>query len=436
VDETGAFFGAGAAALATALFALSWWLRRAPGQPATASPWRGLARVGASNARVRPGRSVLSVALIAFATFVIVAVGAFRRDDVGATHDPASGAGGFALIAESVAPLMFDPRTRQGAEAYGLDSPEVAEALRGVVFERFRLRPGDDGSCLNLYRPERPRILAPSDAFVKQGGRFTFAATLAESEAERANPWRLLDRPLGDVVPAMVDATSLRYVFHKSLGDEITIERSGAPPVRLRFVASLSHSVFQSELLIAEANFIRLFPLNEGTRVWLVGVDGARARRVADLLEDRLSDFGVEVSSTEERLRAYQQVENTYLSTFQALGALGLVVGTLGLAAVLVRNILERQREIALLRAVGYRAGHVRWMVTSETALLVVAGLVAGAGCALLAVQPALARQGGGVSATLLGSVFVAVAVAGLAASLVATAVASRLPIVESLKSE
>jgi hypothetical protein len=72
----------------------------------------------------------------------------------------------------------------------------------------------------------------------------------------------------------------------------------------------------------------------------------------------------------------------------------------------------------------------------SETALVVSIGLALGAGSALLAVQPALARQGGGVPVLTIASVAAAVAVAGLAASLIATAVAVRLPLLAALKSE
>ena len=61
-------------------------------------------------------------------------------------------------------------------------------------------------------------------------------------------------------------------------------------------------------------------------------------------------------SSAVERLAAFHRVENTYLSTFQALGGLGLLLGTVGLSAIMFRNVLERRRELALLRAVGYDA--------------------------------------------------------------------------------
>jgi len=390
-----------------------------------------------ANASVRPGRSVLAVALIAFAAFVVVSVGAFRRDSVGSPTDPASGSGGYTLVAESVAPLMYDPATAQGRAAYGLDSPEIERSLQGVLIDRFRLRPGDDGSCLNLYRPEHPRILAPTPAFIARGGRFSFADTLAGGDAERANPWLLLNRDRGDgSIPAIVDATSLTYVFHKSLGDEIAIERTGGPPARLLVVATLSHSIFQSDVIIADQHFVRLFPQNEGSRVWLVAAPPPRAAQLTHLLEERLSDFGLEVSDAAERLRAYQRVENTYLSTFQALGALGLVLGTFGLGAVLLRNTLERQREIALLQAVGYRRGDVRWLILSETTLLVSLGLALGVGCALVAVQPALTREGGSVPVVLIAAVLAAVTVAGLLSSLVAAGVALRLPLLASLKTE
>lgn len=438
IPEAAGFFGAGGAGLVAGLFALSGWLRRRPAAPEPGPAWRRLLVLGASGARARPGRSVLATSLIAFATFVVVAVGAFRREDAGSPDNPASGTGGYILLAEAVAPLMFDPATPEGRAAYGFDSPDLAATLAGATFDRFRVRPGDDGSCLNLYRPENPRIIAPTPEFATKGGRFTFAALLdGATEAERANPWRLLDRRFDDgAVPAIVDATSLQYVFHAAIGDDLQVPGTGGEPVTLRFVASLSHSVFQSEILIGDAQFVRLYPSQEGHRLWMVDGDPARRDVLDRLLEDRLSDAGLVAIDPGERLRAYQAVENTYLSTFQALGALGLVLGTLGLGAVIVRNVLERRREMALLSAVGFQPASLRLLVAGEVGIIIAAGVVLGAAAALLAIQPALAAQGGNVPFGVIGLVVAAVAASGLVATLVATAVAARLPLVASLKSE
>ena len=438
MPEAGAFFGAGACAMAAGLFALSGWLRRPSSTPAPGPAWRRLLGLGATGARARPGRSVLACALIAFATFVVVAVGAFRRDDAGSPDNPASGTGGYILMAESVVPLMFDPATADGRSQYGLDSPDLAPTLAGATFDLFRVRPGDDGSCLNLYRPDNPRIAAPSPAFVSRGGRFTFAATIADAaDAERANPWRLLDRRFDDgAVAAIVDATSLQYVFHAALGDDLVVPGAAGEPVRLRVVATLSHSVFQSEILIGDAAFVRLYPQHEGHRLWMIDGDPSRSAALARALEARLTDAGLVVIDPGERLRGYQAVENTYLSTFQALGALGLVLGTLGLGAVVIRNILERRRETALLTAVGYGPSSLRLLVAGEVGLIIAAGVVVGSVAALIAVQPAVVRQGGGLPLTVIAGVVVAVAASGLLATLIATAVAARLPLLESLKAE
>ena len=69
-------------------------------------------------------------------------------------------------------------------------------------------------------------------------------------------------------------------------------------------------------------------------------------RRLAGVLEKELTTFGFDAVTAAERLEAFHRVENTYLSTFQSLGGLGLLLGTIGLAAVMFRNVLERRREL------------------------------------------------------------------------------------------
>jgi hypothetical protein len=356
-------------------------------------------------------------------------VDAFRLGAVDPS-DRRSGTGGYPLLVDLQLPLVNNPDSRDGREALGL--PEGTD----LSIEPFRVLPGEDTSCLNLYQPVRPRILGVGDRLIK-AGRFSFQSSRPADDASHANPWLLLEQPLsGGAVPAIADANSLTYVLHKSVGDEIVLQHADAP-LHLRIVAALSDSIFQGELLISDANFRTLFPAQQGFRFLLVDVQGSRAAAIGNDVERAASDLGADAVPTAERLGAFHAVENTYLSTFQTLGGLGLLVGTVGLAAVLLRNVLERRKELALLRAVGYRASDLFTVVFAENVMLLVWGLAAGALSASIAVIPAAMDRGARVPLTGAGALLVAaVLVAGLLSSVLATRVALRMPLVGALRSE
>jgi ABC-type antimicrobial peptide transport system permease subunit len=185
-----------------------------------------------------------------------------------------------------------------------------------------------------------------------------------------------------------------------------------------------------------ERHFQAAFPEAEGFRFFLVESDPGHETDAAAALESRLADFGFDAELAAARLAAYHRVENTYIATFQTLGALGLLLGTLGIGAVLVRNAFEQRRELALLRAVGYRPRHLRTLVLAETALLLLLGLAIGVGAALVAIAPALAERGTLPSLLPLLGLVGAVALAGLAIARLASSAVVRLPLLESLRSE
>jgi len=435
IGQTAGFFGGGGLLLVALLFYQSTWLRKPHWRPINGSGWPAVSRMGFRNTTYRPSRSVLCITLIALSTFIIVAVDAFRRNDRAGSLDKKSGSGGFTLMAESLLPLVQDPNNRDGREALNIGSETGAASLAQVTLTRFRLRPGDDASCLNLYAPGNPRVLGATEQFISSN-RFAFQNSLASTNEEKANPWLLLNRELAQgVVPVIADANSLTYVLHKKVGDELLLTRNEGP-VRVRFVGALTDSVFQSEVVMSEKNFRQLFPDQQGYRVFLIDSPEREASTIAATLEDRLADYGFDAVSTGERLANFHRVENTYLSTFQMLGGLGLVLGTLGMAAVLLRNVFERRKELALLRAVGYNSTHFATMVFAENALLLFLGLATGAFCALLAIAPVFFDRGGRLPNISLGFLLLAVLLSGLIASLVATWAVLRSPLLPALRAE
>jgi ABC-type antimicrobial peptide transport system permease subunit len=461
LGQTAGFFGAGLLFLIALLCLQSAWLKSDKKRLIQGQGFGAVSAMGFRNATHRAGRSVLCIALIAAAAFIIVAVDAFKRDTTENPLDKKSGTGGFPLLAESLLPLHYDPATAEGREALNITADKYFQPEM-VSFTRFRVRKGEDASCLNLYQPHSPRILGASDEFLASN-RFTFQDSLAKTPEEKANPWLLLndgktDNSAGATgqaasgssndsakpatsntqqpIPVIVDANSLTYVLHLKLGDEFLYARDNAEPIRMRIVAALSDSLFQSEFLMSEKNFLQLFKDEGGYSFFLLDVEPANGATVTSALEERLSDYGFDITGAGERLASFHRVENTYISTFQTLGALGLLLGTLGLATVLLRNVLERRKEMALLRAIGYNANHFALMVLAENLLLLVCGLLTGTACALLAIAPAYLSRGGHLLSLSLSLLLLAVLVTGLCASIIATLAALRTPLLPALRAE
>jgi ABC-type antimicrobial peptide transport system permease subunit len=231
-----------------------------------------------------------------------------------------------------------------------------------------------------------------SNAMIQRGG-FRFSKTKAESAEEQANPWLLLQRKADDAIPAILDANTAQWILKVGLGETIEVNNDNGEVVKLRIVALLQESVFQSEVLIAESQFLTLYPRQQGFSFLLIDAgdtDAQTLQAIEKQLSKSLVAFNMDVQTTASRLQGYLAVENTYLATFQALGGLGLILGAAGLAIILLRGVWERRAELALLQALGFRSGKLARLVLVENAFLLVLGLAAGTVSALLAVAPHL----------------------------------------------
>jgi len=269
---------------------------------------------------------------------------------------------------------------------------------------------GQDASCLNMTRPTDPTLLAVPPSLAQRNA-FTFAGTSRKVE----NPWTLLDDvdPEGSV-PIIADSNTADYILHLAIGDELTIHDAAGAPRKAKLVATLAGSIFQSELLMGEADFRRLFPDQSGYGVVLIDVPEPDAQPLQRLLGTELDAYAVTVDSTADRLAMYDQVANTYLSTFQTLGSLGLLLGTIGLAVVLLRGLVERKAELAMLAALGFRRLDRLRMVLVENVFLLLVGLGAGVICAGVAVLPVVIGSGRRVEFAALAVTLGAVLLTGL----------------------
>ncbi|MCH8807587.1 MAG: FtsX-like permease family protein [Planctomycetes bacterium] len=444
LPQTAAFFGSGSLML-IACIALCKHALNNPRRAALLKPGgAALARLGARNAPRHPGRSTLTIGLVASATFLIASLDAFHLQSDADNRGKDSGTGGFDLVAESAVPLAYDLDTAAGRAALDFAEPDDPK-LAATSIIPFRLRPGDESSCLNLYVPTKPRILGASPRMIQRGG-FRFSSKTVRPDAVTepgtvaeppGNPWKLLDGEFADgAIPVIGDEAAVKWQLHLDVGKDLEIEDGRGRNVRLRFVALLQGSALQDELIVAESNFRRLFPTLDGHAFFLISTPKGSSDDVSGTLERELSRFGFDARRTADRLDEYLAVQNTYLSTFQTLGGLGLVLGAIGLAAVLLRNVWERRSELALMRAVGFSRGGLGWMVLAENVLLVGAGLLAGLIPALVAVAPHLAQRPGTLPWATLALTLLGVFATGIGGGAVALIPVLRAPLLKALRAE
>jgi ABC-type antimicrobial peptide transport system permease subunit len=237
-------------------------------------------------------------------------------------------------------------------------------------------------------------------------------------------------------VPAFGDANSVQWILHLGLGKDLVVRDDHGREVKLRLVGLFGSSLFQSEIVIAEKFFVRHFPSRSGYSYFLIDSPQESIAAVREELESTLRPFGFDAAGVGDRLAAYHVVQNTYLSTFQTLGGLGLLLGTLGLGVVLVRNIIERRGELATLRAFGFRRSRLALLVLVENAFLLVLGIALGSGSALVAVAPHLLQVGARFPWLSLLVTIGAVLPIGMLASLAAVRRTLRAPLLPALKAE
>ncbi len=392
--------------------------------------------LGVRNTSRRGGRSLTAIALLACGCFMVFAISAMQQDLAAIANERWSGTGGFALFAESTLPLPDPLETKKGRKQFGLDRDDVFD---DTTFVSIKVRDGDDASCFNLNRAQSPRLLGVEpQAFIER-------KAFMDRNADSSTPWSLLQTELPEgVIPGLVgDGNTALWNMQKKVGpedgDEIVYKDERGTMFRVRLVGKLPMplSVFQGTILIARRDFIERYPSEAGYRMFLADVPAAgEPAAVQQAMARRFDRVGLDVNTTLDRLLEFHGVETTYLAMFLVLGGLGLVLGALGLGIVVLRNVLERRAELALLRCVGFSRRQVLWLVLAEHWLLLVLGLLCGLISAFVAIYPSLTAPGmqvpGATIALLLGGIMLA----GFGSTALAAGLAMRGELIPSLRQE
>jgi hypothetical protein len=368
--------------------------------------------------------------MLACGCFIVFAVSAMKEDLSLQAGERRSGTGGFRLYAESSIAIPEDLNGDRGRATYRLTDKD---ALKDVSILPVRVRDGDDASCLNLNQSLTPPLLGVDAARLSSLGAFGDPAL-----------WALLDRSPGEgIVPALVgDSATAMWKLKVKVGEkdgallDYTDERGRTFKVKLVGALPPRLSILQGRLLISDREFTTRFPSEGGYRTFLIDAPAGAEDRVRRYLSERLETAGFDIVPAVERMKEFYVVESSYLRLFMVLGGLGLLLGSAGMGVLVLRHVLERRGELALLRAVGYTKDAAARVVMAEHVFVLAAGLGTGVIAAALAIGPTALQPQNSIPFGLLAFFLIGTAALSAAWIRIAAGLALNSPLVPALRQE
>ncbi|MCM8540624.1 MAG: ABC transporter permease, partial [Lentisphaeraceae bacterium] len=325
----------------------------------------------------KSARSLGAVLLMACGTFLVLNTVARQKTLSFDASDNKSGTGGFEYFAQTSISLRYKPDTKEGQDEFGVE----AELLKDSKVVSIRYHRGDDASCLNLNRAQQPQIygVTPSDL----SGRFN----LSDEQ------WGLLDQELPErVIPAIGDENTVLWGLglYAGVGSQITIKDEKGRDVKLQIVALLKNSILQGALITNRTNFDKLYPAESGYHIFMIDPPNDDLNSLKDNFKMSFEDYGITIHDSAERLRNFLKIEATYLIIFQMLGGLGLILGALGFGFIILRNVQDRQGELATLKAIGFLNKDIASNLFKEHCILLLWAVFCGTITALISWIPLL----------------------------------------------
>lgn len=247
---------------------------------------------------------------------------------------------------------------------------------------------------------------------------------LALKPAAKSNGWKV-----GDVV---------------TLGSEQGVT-DGTAGTQVRIGAIIDSQAFGGAMFVPRDVYEKVVrPELSGIAVaFATAADGVTTDQLrADLVEIAKPYFVISVMDSEEMVNALADQVNMMLTVIYALLGLSVLIAVLGIVNTLALSIIERTREVALLRAVGLGRLQLSTMVAIESVLTALFGTIlgVGVGVGIATALPAVFKDEGMTQLVIpwgtLGGMVVLAALVGLVAAVWPSIRAARMPVLDGLAAE
>lgn len=161
------------------------------------------------------------------------------------------------------------------------------------------------------------------------------------------------------------------------VGDEVSVQTpSGLTALRVAGVYN-DYSSDSGFLIMDARTFKRIFQDDSLDSIAIYAKSGVSVAALRTRVIRALEPWRLDVQTTRELRELVIAIFNATFSVVDALYVISIIIAVLGVTSTLFAVVLERKRDIALLRRLGLSIGGVRSMILSEAALI---GLLGGAG--------------------------------------------------------
>jgi putative ABC transport system permease protein len=230
-----------------------------------------------------------------------------------------------------------------------------------------------------------------------------------------------------------------------AVGDTITLAQPGSDDLPFRVAGIVAYSLptrtTEGAILMSQEDAAESFGVTEASLFALQPQAGIPADTFRDAVARKAAEYAAEPLSAAALSSDLGRSLDRLIGLFDVLAVLAVVIGGLGIVNTLAVGVLERGREIAILRSHGMTVGQVQAMVVTEAGIIGAVGGLAAVGIGVLVAWLTInvAAPGdfaGGVAVPwglLAAVVLLGIGVASVA-GIYPARTAANLPITDSLK--
>lgn len=328
-------------------------------RPLMQALYGGEGLLGSSNVQRSRGRTALTVAALMTGVAMVIGLGQLSssfRTDILAWVNTAIGGD---LYVRGAVPMREELGGRIAAT-------EGVAAITPITYGQARLtEPTDEDGD-----PQDVVVIAVDPATYLQIANFKFAAEQGDPAA------RVAELAEGD---ALFLSTVLAEKYGLARGDMVALETArGVRPFRVAgVIVDFSGQGFA--ITLARRDLARYFGETKVNTFLVQIAPGADRGAVRQELTDKFGKrYNVQIESSDEFRQRVLRLMNQSFALLNVLVAIAMIVAALGVINTLLMNILERIREIGMLRSLGMTRRQVSKMILSEAGTMGLIGAAFG----------------------------------------------------------